>query len=436
MSEVKTGVKTMPRFKMYQQVYFAVITALAILGLITFALLHFIINPANRNTVGYSTFAKMVAESLPAADSPQSAQAAVVQQWISRSRCTVALYDPTRKLIYAGGSETLAAPRAAQTTDGWVSYDENIYAKILPDKRWVVVNMDRNETAAHVTIDAALSLIFILVGLGIYPVLRKITRRLDNLQRGVAELGEGNLSARVNIEGDDEVGVLAASFNRTAAQLETMVNAQKSLLANASHELRSPLARIQMALGLLQGDMANPANPAVEEIHRSVRELDLLIGEILLSSRLESGKMLPSLNLEVIALKSFLLDECAASGAQISSEELNVYADRVLLKRVLRNLIENANRYGKGSLIEISAHAINATELEISVGDRGPGIPAGERDRIFEAFYRMPGTREGNGGVGLGLALVQSIAQIHGGKAYCSDRPGGGSLFIVRLPIK
>jgi len=212
-----------------------------------------------------------------------------------------------------------------------------------------------------------------------------------------------------------------------------MVNAQKSLLANASHELRSPLARIQMAPGLLDRDSANPV---VEEIHQSVRELDQLIGEILLASRLESGKMLPLLNLEVITLKGFLDDECAASGAQISSEELSVFADRILLKRVLRNLLENANRYGKGSAIEVSARAINATELKISVGDRGPGIPASERERIFEAFYRVSGTREGNGSVGLGLALVQSIAQIHGGKAYCSDRPGVGSLFIVRLPVK
>jgi signal transduction histidine kinase len=293
------------------------------------------------------------------------------------------------------------------------------------------VSLDSGDAARHVTIGAGLFSIFLLVGLGIYPVVRKITGRLEDLQRSVDELGGGKLSARVDIEGADEVGVLARSFNRTASQLETLVKAQKSLLANASHELRSPLARIQMALGLLGTD---GANSAVEEINRSVHELDQLVGEILLTSRLESGEIIPSLQLESIDLATFLRDACAPYGAKVECAGLNVTGDRILLKRLLRNLLENAQRHGAGTPIEVSANKVGEGWVEISVGDRGPGVPVSERERIFDPFYRAAGAREGDGGMGVGLALVRSIAQLHRGTVYCGDRVGGGSIFVVRFP--
>ena len=420
------------RLKMYQQIYFSVIAALALVMLVTFAFVHFVVAPAGRNTPAFATFSKLVGDSLPPLDAPAAAQAAVLQDWIDRTQADFALYAPNRRLIFGGGSRTLAAPPASQLAGGWVPGAEAIYAAQLPDRRWLVLSFQHGDEAAeHLAIGLTLFLIFLLVGLGIYPVVRKITERLEDLQRNVSALGEGNFAARVNIRGADEVGALAASFNRTAGQLQALVQAQKSLLANASHELRSPLARIQMALGLFG---TAGAGLAVNEIRQSVLELDALVGEILLASRLESGKAMPVLQLEPFSLAGFLKEECAPYAAAIDSAELDVVGDRTLLKRLLRNLLDNARRYGGGGPIEVMGRAAHGGMVEIAVADRGPGIPADERDRVFEPFYRMPGTREGDGGVGLGLSIVGSIARLHRGTAYCAARPGGGSVFVVRLP--
>jgi len=189
--------------------------------------------------------------------------------------------------------------------------------------------------------------IALVVAAGAYPVVRRLTVRLERLQRSVEAWGDGQLATRVAVEGDDEVARLAASFNGAAARIEALVGAQKSLLANASHELRSPLARIRMAAEL----MAEQAAPAVSaELRRNVAELDQLIDEVLLASRLDAAAAaLPPV--DQVDLTGILAEECARVGAVLEAGTHEAPGDARLLRRMVRNLLENAVRYGAGSAI-------------------------------------------------------------------------------------
>ena len=281
-----------------------------------------------------------------------------------------------------------------------------------------------------------LGLVALAVALGTYPIVRRLTRRLENLQKGVEQWGTGNLSARVAEQGNDEVSYLAQRFNHAAEQVEQLVTSHKSLLANASHELRSPLTRIRMGLELM-GDSPSPTMKA--EISRSVSELDQLIDEILLASRLDA-KEADLGTIEPVDLTGLASEECASVQAHLElgfdPRSILVPGVAKLLRRVLRNLLENARRYGTSDIeVQLSAQTVDQENwVRLCVCDRGPGVPPDLRERIFEPFYRLPGASEREGGVGLGLSLVKSIVQRHGGRVHCEDREGGGARFVVMLP--
>lgn len=305
-----------------------------------------------------------------------------------------------------------------------------------------------------------LALVGVAVALGAYPIIRRLTQRLESLQRGVERWGNGDLSARVTVQGHDEVAFLAERFNHAAERIEGLVHRQqdllkshKTLLANASHELRSPLTRIRMGLELLGGDAGAQAGQRAE-MAQSIAELDQLIDEILLASRLEAGQTEHE-PMELVDLTGLAAEECARVGAELvvalsqgglhadspqasqqafASEGLVLRGSPRLLRRLLRNLLENARRYSDGA-VTVVLEAAGASAV-IRVNDQGPGVPPELRERIFEPFYRLPGASERDGGVGLGLALVKSIAERHGGSVRCegNDAPGGGASFVVTLP--
>lgn len=277
------------------------------------------------------------------------------------------------------------------------------------------------------------------VALGSYPVVKRLTRRLEGLQRGVERLGAGDLRARVDESGSDEVAYLAQRFNRAANQIEALVQSQKSLLANASHELRSPLARIRMGLELIE---TAPSPQLKAELARSIGELDALIDEILLASRLEAGRDVGVSKTERVDLLAIAAEEAARAEVPLQwqggdAAQAQIHGDARLLRRLLRNLLENAVRYG-GSGVEITLTAQDGS-LQVRVLDRGPGVPQAERERVFEPFYRSSSASEASGGVGLGLALVRSIAQQHGGSVRCLPRDeidgASGACFELKLPI-
>ena len=302
-----------------------------------------------------------------------------------------------------------------------------------------------------------LGLVGLAVALGAYPIVRRLTKRLEGLQKSVERWGDGDLTTRLPVQGQDEVAFLAARFNVAAERVQTLLQSHKALLANASHELRSPLARIRMGLELLGHDSATSLQRA--EIARSIEELDQLIDEILLASRLDvrdandaSATLGPTEEIDLVGLAA---EECARSGADLEvlsgESPVLVQGHARLLRRVLRNLLENARRYGVPASgqtlgdaavklsIDVRAPAGGAVARPamavVCVEDRGPGVPPEHRERIFEPFYRLPGASEREGGVGLGLSLVRSIAVRHRGSVRCEDRPGGGARFVLELPV-
>ena len=291
------------------------------------------------------------------------------------------------------------------------------------------------------------------VALGIYPVVRRLTRRLEQLQTGVERWGHGDLSARLPEQGQDEVAFLAQRFNVAAERVQQLLQAHKTLLAHASHELRSPLARIRLALALL--DPTDPQRLARQqaEMARNIAELDQLIDEILLASRLDAQPDAERLR-ERVDLAGLAAEECARTGVWFDClAQPQVDADPRLLRRLLRNLLENAVRHGQAVAPPVPTTAATDPErpgdvrlwldvvtdggrpmARLTVDDRGPGVPPALREQVFEPFFRLPGASEQAGGVGLGLALVRRIARQHGGDVMCTARPGGGARFVATLP--
>jgi signal transduction histidine kinase len=282
------------------------------------------------------------------------------------------------------------------------------------------------------TLAVVLVLLFIGVAVGAYPVVRRLTRRLEALKRGVEQFGSGQLAHRVDASGSDEVAALATSFNHAADRIETLLRSHQTLLANASHELRSPLARLKMAFAMLDDAAPAQRQRLAHEIDVNIAELDALVEEVLLASRLEAGSAVGETHpVELVALGA---EEAARAEAGFEPETDSAVIDgqERLLRRALRNLLDNARRYG-GPDVELALRPV-AGGYEFIVADRGPGVPAEMRERIFEPFFRLPGHAEMAGGVGLGLSLVKQIAERHDGSVRCLPRDGGGSRFVLFLP--
>ena len=211
------------------------------------------------------------------------------------------------------------------------------------------------------------------------------------------------------------------------------MQSHKSLLANASHELRSPLARMKMAVSMLDGAAPAQRDKLKREIDRNVAELDALVEEVLLASRLDGAE--DPLHRDRVDLlgaggRGGGAGRCRVDGAG----RLVVEGDERLLRRALRNLLENARRYGGGGVDRGARRRAASGGATIQVCDRGAGVPEAMRERIFEPFFRLPGHAEQAGGVGLGLSLVKQIAERHGGSVRCESRAGGGSCFMIELP--
>ena len=282
----------------------------------------------------------------------------------------------------------------------------------------------------------SLVILFVAVAAGAWPVANRLTRRLQALRTGVEAFGAGQLQHRVAVEGRDEVAALAKSFNDAAQQIEDLINSNRSLLANASHELRSPLARLKMAVSIMADMPPERAAQLKEEIHQDIAELDALVEEVLLASRLDAKV---ALSIQPVDLLGMVTEEAARVGAEVvaspSATAIQAYqGDERLLRRAVRNLLENAKRYGGQDPGIVLSLDDSPQSVLIRISDQGPGVPHDQRERIFEPFYRMPGHAEHAGGVGLGLSLVRQIARRHGGDVVCDAPPSGGGRFTISLP--
>jgi signal transduction histidine kinase len=210
--------------------------------------------------------------------------------------------------------------------------------------------------------------------------------------------------------------------------VQELMRAHKMLLANCSHELRTPLTRINLALSLA-GDKIDPQRRA--DLKADIAELDQLIEELLLASHLDAIRAPESReNIDLLALAA---EEAARDGIAVEGRSLFVRGDRTLLRRLIRNLLDNARRHGGDPSPEVEVRSQGPTAV-FSVRDHGPGIAESEREKIFAPFYRPAGGSLIAGTNGLGLALVRQIARTHGGDVECRAADGGGTAFIVSLP--
>ena len=274
-----------------------------------------------------------------------------------------------------------------------------------------------------------------VVALAAYPVMARITRRLESLRGTVESWGAGEMGRRARVDGRDEIASVAATFNTAADRVDALLAAHRGLLVNASHELRSPLARLAIASEMV----ADSADPALSlRIRTEIAELDALVGEILLSSRLDNVAEIDAV--ERVDLLALAAEEAARAGIVLrrvpeGQVGFDVDGSPRLLRRLIRNLIDNALKHG-ASPVEVSlvpAGVGENTRVLVAVHDHGPGIVQELRDKVFEPFFRPAGWSEEAGGWGLGLSLVRQIARRHGGSARVEMHDGVTS-FIVALP--
>ena len=412
--------------RLYLQFYVTILVALAVfVG--AAALLWRLADDDARTPQYFEVAAELTGALLPDADAPARDQQAAIESLHRKLRFDITLYRPDGSMIAMAGRPP---PRfdPARARPGWRRGPNGPnFTLQLPDGRWLVARQIRERTSPTFWITAFLALVALAIAVGAYPVVRGLGRRLERLKAGVEAFGN-DLGARVRVEGRDEVAALAQSFNRSAERIEQLVAAHRLLLANCSHELRTPLARIAVAASML-GEDADARTR--ESLKQDIAELDRLIEEILLMSRLDAQ---PALDRnEPVDLLALAAEEAAHYDLEAAGTPVTVMGDRLLLRRLIRNLLENARRYGGDGPVTLSVtRAAGRAVLEVT--DHGPGVPADERERIFEPFYRLADTREAGRGSGLGLALVRQIAQRHGGGAVCLAGEPTGSRFRVDLP--
>ena len=379
--------------------------------------------------------AQMVLQTLP---DPQAAPAAFRVELVRRAKeagVHASVWTESGRLLGRVGDALPAPPEGCARP--WVRSaggDLGVCAQ-LPEGQWVAIAGVNGRTGVWMARGGGIFLaIFGTIAMGCYPLARRLSRRLEALQVGVEAFGQGDLGRRVPVEGRDEVAAVAAAFNASAEQVATMVERQRRVLAHASHELRSPLARLRMALALIEdGETAADRAEAIAQAALEIGELDDLIEDVLLASRLRGGVSVPRSigRVELVALCQSLVQRYGAV-LLAGDGPVEVACDARLIERAVGNLLANARTHGAPP-IELVLRT-TADGAEVHVLDRGPGIADADRARIFEPFFRPAGHAEGEPGVGLGLSLVDEIARHHGGSVSCEPRPDGGMRFCLSLP--
>ena len=302
------------------------------------------------------------------------------------------------------------------------------------------------------TLAIRLLIILVIGGIFCYWLARYLTTPLLKLRTTTNQLAEGDLGARVatNLsKRRDEVGQLGRDFNVMAERLESMVKAQQRLLGDISHELRSPLARLGVALGLARQRSGMEANGALDRIERESENLNEMISQLLTLTRLESGTDgrkrsevdLAALVREVSDDADFEARSLNRSVQVVSTEKCSIHGVEDLLRSAVENVVRNAVRFTpEGTAVEVALRRQNGGSdnyAVISVRDRGHGVPAESLEKIFRPFYRTEDARDrqSGGGTGLGLAITERAVRMHGGSVQASNAPEGGLAVEMRFHL-
>ncbi|HKR31936.1 MAG TPA: ATP-binding protein [Terriglobales bacterium] len=291
-----------------------------------------------------------------------------------------------------------------------------------------------------------LTLAIIISGLICALLARYLTRPITRLRTAAQRIAAGNLKARAG-KGSaqlDEVGQLVKDFDYMAERLELLIGAQQRLISDVSHELRSPLTRLKLALDLARGETHNDLSPTLDRIEREAERLSGLVGMLLTLSRLEAGESMPQTSM--VQLPDLLAEiaadveiEAQSRGCSIALERMQecaVEGNQELLRSAFENVVRNAIRYTEpGTSVRISTKC-ESSDVRILVQDHGPGVPESELDNLFKPFYRVDTSRERRtGGVGLGLAIAERSIKLHNGKIRAGNLKGGGFQIEICLPL-
>ncbi|MTI01011.1 HAMP domain-containing histidine kinase [Roseibium sp. RKSG952] len=365
---------------------------------------------------------------LPAAGVPDATQQAAIQRIAEGLSVNLTVYGPDGHLI---GSSGPPVPLSLQpVTEGqWEELiDGTHWISRLADGRIVIADLSLLGFAGDsLAVTLVFGLLVLLVFSLMYPLVRRITVRLERLQNEVEAIGTGDLSRRVTVEGNDEIAKLAASFNASTETIEDLLNRQRMLLANASHELRTPLARIRIGLELLD-TKDTPKRRA--GLRQDIGELNALIDDLIAMARFDAGAA--EICFEPLDLLTLVSEEVSrVEGGTVTGSHVEVSGDRRMLCHLIRNLLENAQKYGAPP-IEVSVRT-NENGVQLKVSDQGPGISPNEQQQVLEPFYRGVG-KQNIQGSGLGLSLVARIAQMHGARVVIEDVPKSAVSIVFPRP--
>ena len=322
--------------------------------------------------------------------------------------------------------------RASHADDG-----EEWYWADLPTERGTV---RVGFPASRVDVQPWLAMLLILA-VGIFVTLNTsaglaswLIRPLARLASATQRIGQGRRPEPLAETGPTELATLAREFNRMGEQVEELLANRTTLLAGISHDLRTPLARIQLALGMLS---EKPDRDLVDRVLRDVEGMNELIARCLEVSRDFAEQ--ESVELDLCDLLAEVAGEFTSAGADIRGRkgpDCHLRVRPLALKRILANLVDNALRYGGDQPVDIE-YRIEESHAEICVLDRGRGIPEDERETVFRPFYRLEPSRSSRtGGSGLGLAIVRQLAKANGWSVTLAERPGGGTAACVRVPLE
>jgi two-component system sensor histidine kinase CpxA len=293
---------------------------------------------------------------------------------------------------------------------------------------------------------------FITSGLVCYFLSWYLTKPIVRLRTAARQLAAGDLTARTGAPASsrrDEVSGLMRDFDAMAERLETLLKAQSRLLNDISHELRSPLARLNVALGLARQRANVDSSEMLDRIELEASRLNEMIGRILTLARLEDGEqMVPQTPVPLDDLVASVTDDAEFEAqarhchvkTSIPEGDWQVRGNASLLHSAVENVVRNAIRYTQeGTSVEIALtrEAKNgSTQAVLRVCDSGPGVPGNALQKLFEPFYRLDDARERQtGGVGLGLAITERAVRFHGGKVTAANRKEGGLVVEIRLPL-
>lgn len=290
--------------------------------------------------------------------------------------------------------------------------------------------------ALHNEVLATVIVLIIVFVLGAHVAIRYHLRPIRSLRQGVTRLADGDFQVRVPVAGNDELGMLSDAFNGMTERLRGMLQARDQLLADVSHELRSPITRMKLALEFVADDEKK------RSLEADLREMETMVVELLEIERLKDGRgglQLERTSLSVLARDVACEQNTRPPGVRLVpvAEDVAMLIDARRMRVVLKNLLENSLKYSSPESRPVEVQVSREGDAAVvRVSDEGPGIPADELERVFDPFFRVDRSRsKESGGYGLGLAMCKRIVEAHGGRIALANNAGRGLTATVALPM-